>query len=146
MAISCLSGIKNHQDLAEKRQNAPSLASTIANDSFQRSGQLNLAAVLPLKCARDVISIEHNNVISSEHNIVISTEQGEWRYLYTDVSTTLDMTSKNVSVMLDMTGAQHLGNKTGTSCLSCAKDDRDCAGQSQNVPGDKLSGFFKKSA
>ena len=74
---------------AGKSQNAPSLASTIANDSFQRSGQLNLAAVLPLECARDIKS--------TEHNIVISTEQGEWRYLCTDVSTTLDMTSKDVS-------------------------------------------------
>ena len=119
LAISCLSGIKNHQDQAEKRQNAPSLASTIANDSFQRSGQLNLTAVLPLECARDIKSTEHNTiistmhnsakpnehniVISSEHNIVISTEQGEWRYLYTDVSTTLDMTSKYISTSLDMT-------------------------------------------
>ena len=102
-SISCLSCAKGYEDLAGKSQNAPSLASTIANDSFQRSGQLNLTAVLPLKCARDVISIEHNNVISSEHNIVISTEQGEWRYLYTDVSTTLDMTSKNVSTSFDMT-------------------------------------------
>ena len=107
LAISCLSGAKGYEDLAGKSQNSPSLASTIANDSFQRSGQLNLAAVLPLKCARDVkstehnsakptehnnvISTEHNNVISTEHNNVISTEQGEWRYLYTDVSTTLDM-------------------------------------------------------
>ena len=116
LAISCLSGAKGYEDLAGKSQNSPSLASTIANDSFQRSGQLNLAAVLPLECARGVKSTEHNsakptehnNVISSEHNIVISTEQGEWRYLYTDVSTTLDMTSKDVSVMLDITGAPHL--------------------------------------
>ena len=103
MAILCLSGAKGYGDLAGKSQNAPSLASTIANDSFQRSGQLALTAVLPLECARDVKSTEHNNVISTEHNIVISTEQGEWRYLYTDVSTTLDMTSKNISVTLDMT-------------------------------------------
>ena len=68
LAISCLSGIKNH--LAGRSLNAPSLARTIANDSFQRSGQLNLAAVLPLECARDIKSTERNNVISTEHNIV----------------------------------------------------------------------------
>ena len=95
LAISCLSGAKGYEDLAGKSQNSPSLASTIANDSFQRSGQLNLAAVLPLECARDIKS--------TEHNIVISTEQGEWRYLCTDVSTRLDMTSKYISTSLDMT-------------------------------------------
>ena len=68
LAISCLSGIKNH--LAGRSQNAPSLAGTIANDSFQRSGQLALTAVLPSECARDVKSTERNNVISTEHNTV----------------------------------------------------------------------------
>ena len=87
-SISCLSCAKGYEDLAGKSQNAPSLASTIANDSFQRSGQFTLTAVLPLECAKDVKS--------TERNTVISTEQGEWRYLYTDVSTTLDMTSKYI--------------------------------------------------
>ena len=70
LAILCLSGAKGYGDLAGKSQNAPSLASTIANDSFQRSGQLALTAVLPSECARDVKSTERNNVISTEHNIV----------------------------------------------------------------------------